>query len=510
MIQLTEQERKIFELLLAAAPPGTELRAAGGWVRDKCLGRQSHDIDIAVNNMSGAKFARLVADHMKNSGLKAGRVTVIDARPDQSKHLETAQLSILGQMIDFANLRKETYAESRIPVIEPGTPEEDARRRDLTINALFYNLGTGEIEDYVGGLNDLSLCAGPGRLFGLARTPIDPLQTFLDDPLRVLRTIRFCTKYNLWPDPELTFAACDSRVHEALLKKVSKERVWAEMVGQAEPDGGWKNGFMIEWPCRALRLVEQFGLRDLLFKPKGSELLPWDLDQQSSHHDLNVWQHTHKAVEFLSQKLGEHSPADAAVRHLAMLFHDLGKLDPEKRTLHEDGEHYQYLKHELASADLAEAVLKQWCAPNEIRERVVRLVKEHMRIPVMTRPNDPNAASNRALRRVLRDVGEDWEHLVDVATGDANGKGQPVGKVYEDLRERMRELVKEMAGLTKPKRPINGNDLKDVGVEPGPEMGRIFRALDEALLDNPGMTREESISYVQELLINQVYPDARR
>ncbi len=283
------------------------------------------------------------------------------------------------------------------------------------------------------------------------------------------------------------------------------------MVGQAEPEG-WKCGFMIENPSQALQWVEDFGLRDLLFKPLsgGDKLLPWDLDQQSSHHDLSVWKHTHQAVWFVANKLGNFPPADAAVRHLAMTFHDLGKLDPDHRTLHEDGEHYQYLKHELASADLADAVLRQWCAPNEIRERVVSLVREHMRIPVLTRPSDPNAASNRALRRVLRDIGEDWEHLVDVATGDANGKQEPVGKVYEELRERMRELVKEMAGLTKPQRPINGHDLKAVGVEPGPEMGRIFRALDEALLDNPGMTREESIMYVQTLLINQVYPDARR
>jgi len=502
MIRLSKSEDELFELLLAAAPPGTVLRAAGGWVRDKCLGLESHDIDIAVNNMSGAKFARLVVDHMKNSGLKAGRVTVIEARPDQSKHLETAQLTIFGQMIDFANLRKETYAESRIPVIEPGTPEEDARRRDLTVNALFYNLRTGEIEDYVGGLKDLEE--------HIARTPIDPLQTFLDDPLRVLRTIRFGTKYDLVPEPELVKAARNRQVHEALMKKVSKERVWAEMVGQAEPDGGWKNGFMIEKPAVALDLVSKFGLRELLFKPQGNNLLPWDLDQQSSHHDLNVWEHTFAAVKFLFYNLGEHSPADAAVRHLAMLFHDLGKLDPEKRTLHEDGEHYQYLKHELASADLADAVLRQWCAPNETRERVVGLVKEHMRIPTLTRPSDPNAASNRALRRVLRDIGEDWEHLVDVATGDANGKGHPVGKVYEELRERMRELVKEMAGLTKPKRPINGNDLKAVGVEPGPEMGRIFRALDEALLDNPGMTSEEALLWVKVQIIDREYPDARR
>lgn len=503
-MKLTEQERKIFELLLAAAPEGTELRAAGGWVRDKCLGRESHDIDIAVNNMSGAKFARLVADHMKNAGLRAGQVTVIDARPDQSKHLETAQLTMFGQVIDFANLRKETYAESRIPVIEPGTPEEDARRRDLTVNALFYNLGTGQVEDYVGGLEDLE--------DGCACTPIDPLQTFLDDPLRVLRTIRFCTKYDLVPETELVKAARNRQVHEALMKKVSKERVWAEMIGQAEPEG-WKNGFMIEKPAQALQWVEQFGLRDLLFKPqnkRGESLLPWDLDQQSSHHDLNVWQHTHQAVWFVANKLGEHPPVDAAVRHLAMLLHDLGKLDPEHRTLHEDGVHYQYLKHELASADMADDLLRQWCAPNEIRERVVALVREHMRIPQLTRPSDPNAASNRALRRVLRDIGEDWEHLVDVATGDANGKGEPVGKVYEELRERMRELVKEMAGLTKPQRPINGHDLKAVGVEPGPEMGRIFRALDEALLDNPGMTREESLEWVQVQIINREYPDARR
>jgi len=158
------------------------------------------DIDIALNNLMGKEFTDLILSYTKSCDNKfvanpekdVRSVGVIKTNPEQSKHLETATTHIFGESIDFVNLRSEKYAStessdsnSRIPTeVSIGTPIEDAFRRDLTINALFFNITQQQIEDYTGrGLKDLKR--------GYIRTPLEPRQTFLDDPLRILRTIRF-------------------------------------------------------------------------------------------------------------------------------------------------------------------------------------------------------------------------------------------------------------------------------------------------------------------------------
>ncbi|KAF6173471.1 hypothetical protein GIB67_027166 [Kingdonia uniflora] len=190
-IDLNEKEEKIFKRLLQVVEHfklETQLRVAGGWVRDKLLGKECHDIDIALDNMLGREFCEKIEDYFSHMGEeKRGRIHVIQCNPDQSKHLETARMHLFDVEIDFVNLRSEDYSEnSRIPTMKFGTAEEDAYRRDLTINSLFYNINTNLIEDFTRrGLNDLM----SGRIV----TPLPPNETFLDDPLRVLRAIRFGT-----------------------------------------------------------------------------------------------------------------------------------------------------------------------------------------------------------------------------------------------------------------------------------------------------------------------------
>ncbi|KAK1061375.1 CCA tRNA nucleotidyltransferase, mitochondrial [Friedmanniomyces endolithicus] len=186
------------------------LRFTGGWLLDV----PSHDIDVAINKMTGYQFGLRMKEYLEVSGTpekyglegvatsdkqnqKAGTTdkskTIgglhkIEANPEKSKHLETVTTRILGLDIDLVNLRKETYTEdSRNPQMEFGTPEEDAMRRDATVNAMFYNINTGEIEDFTGrGHDDMR-----GKII---RTPLEPYQTFKDDPLRVLRLIRFSSR----------------------------------------------------------------------------------------------------------------------------------------------------------------------------------------------------------------------------------------------------------------------------------------------------------------------------
>jgi len=162
---------------------------------------------------------------VRENGFSIGSIGKIQANPSQSKHLETATVKMFDLWIDFVNLRSEVYAESsRIPEMKFGTPSEDASRRDFTINSMFYNLSTQKIEDHTKfGLNDLKE--------GIIRTPIDPKVTLLDDPLRVLRAVRFGSRFSFELSNELFAAAKSEKIKTALSSKVSRERFGIELEG---------------------------------------------------------------------------------------------------------------------------------------------------------------------------------------------------------------------------------------------------------------------------------------
>ncbi|KAL6046868.1 CCA tRNA nucleotidyltransferase, mitochondrial, variant 2 [Balamuthia mandrillaris] len=173
--------------------------------------------------MTGIEFCEYVVKYQEQRGIKASRVGLIKANPEQSKHLETAVMSIFGHPIEFVNLRVEEYnPDCRIPQMKLGNEKEDVKRRDFTINALFYNIHDDNVEDWTGmGLDDLQN--------KVLRTPIAPLDTMLEDPLRVLRAIRFAASFDLSLDPALDSALSDPNVKKALSSKVSRERFGIEL-----------------------------------------------------------------------------------------------------------------------------------------------------------------------------------------------------------------------------------------------------------------------------------------
>ena len=309
-IVLTREEKQLFALLRHVREEthlSTTLRVAGGWVRDKLLatdefqvyhrvfdvggdcqqtsvgqqrqrltskfqrpqapsmGRQGTkvlvadsaknlcqpvDIDIALDDMLGREFADHLNEYLSMHGKDTVSVGVVLKNPEKSKHLETATMKVGSFWIDFVNLRAEEYTQdSRIPdLMRIGTASEDAFRRDLTINALFYNINTGEVEDWTGrGFDDLKK--------GVVATPLPPLTTLLDDPLRVLRSVRFAARLRFTMDEELVQAATDARVRNALAQKVSRERVGGEVdLMLRSPD-----------PVGAMRLLVNLQLADTVF-----------------------------------------------------------------------------------------------------------------------------------------------------------------------------------------------------------------------------------------------------
>lgn len=302
-LELTEVETKLRQLLLDVAAyidglPASKdgvtavevpenlakekivLRWTGGWVRDKLLNVGSQDIDVAINKMTGEHFGLKLLEYLEIPGNaekygmleesdntdnltgkdKAKKIAPglhkIEANPEKSKNLETATTHIMGIDLDLVNLRKETYNEfSRNPQMEFGTAEEDAVRRDATVNAMFFNLHTCKVEDFTGqGFDDLAA--------KIIRTPLDPVQTFLDDPLRVLRLIRFASRLDFTIDPETETAMANPEIQGKLKIKISRERVGIELEKML-------NG---PRPRMALELINRFGLYRTVFTDPTREL----------------------------------------------------------------------------------------------------------------------------------------------------------------------------------------------------------------------------------------------
>ena len=308
-LSLAPRESLLRQCLLdcARTVPPLEIRFAGGWVRDKLLGRNSDDIDVALSTMSGKEFGEIFLkfyygdegeggmgeekrewykmearkvlgidegnsreevksgqprdekepvtkkeDNKSKDQTEPGRkLAIVEEDAEKSKHLAVAKMKLLGLEIDLVNLRTEVYSQnSRTPQeIALGTAEEDAMRRDATINALFYNLHTGLVEDFTGkGLQDLLVDR-------VMRTPMEPFKTFRDDPLRVLRLIRFASKFDFAIDEEAQVAMRHPIIRQALRSKISRERVRIEIV----------KAFEGPRPDRALLQIYELGLFSCCF-----------------------------------------------------------------------------------------------------------------------------------------------------------------------------------------------------------------------------------------------------
>ncbi|KFY20402.1 hypothetical protein V491_03744 [Pseudogymnoascus sp. VKM F-3775] len=244
--------------------PNLEIWVTGGWVRDKLLGIQSSDIDIALSTMTGAQFGDILTDfYFRNEEEYSQQATEIGipsrllftgfknttCNPGMSKNLETAIGIVFGLDIDLVNLRTEVYTpDSRSPRMEFGTAKGDALRRDATINALFYNVDTQQVKDFTGkGLDDMAA--------GIIRTPLEPYQTFIDDPLRVLRVIRFASKLGYSIDEGALLSMKDERIHRALVEKVKRERIGIEVMKMMKGQN----------PSQAFRLIYEAGLYSTVF-----------------------------------------------------------------------------------------------------------------------------------------------------------------------------------------------------------------------------------------------------
>jgi len=490
-IQLTPQEQELFSILnnvVKEKAPSTTLRAAGGWVRDKLIGIPADDIDIMVDNMSGEDFAYLVTHYL---GSKDPHI--IKENPTKSKHVETAKANIplsdgSTQEIDFARARKEIYEDgSRIPTIQPATPQEDAMRRDLTINSMFYNLSTRQIEDLTGkGLKDM--------VSDTIRTPINPLKTFSDDPLRIFRVIRFSAKYNGNIDPETLKAMQDPSLINAINQKVSKERIGQEFTKMLKNPN----------PQVAIKLLKDTGLFQNIISEalKGTKyegkmgLL--DMEQNNPWHELTVWGHTMQVVKYVLDKYDDADGEQKITMILASLMHDMGKLftDIQAESTSHPGR-TSYHGHEKESEEISQHILK-YLKMEPFIKQVSGLARYHMQ------PHRLSDEDNiKAMRKFVRRMGEqslNWLDVFNMAAADAMSKSETIDPAvvqkYKNFENKLQEAflsLKPIEGKSAIAPILNGNEImKILNIKGGAWMAGITEFVKEMRDENPDITKEEA------------------
>jgi len=454
---------------------GLDAYLVGGAVRDELLGKPHKDQDFVVPGVGYDELRAALAPHGNVDDLEvAGQRVGLRLYPR-----DPAVRALAPAGIEFAPPRTERstgpgrhdfeiVASADIPL------EEDMRRRDFTINAMARRLDTRELLDPFGGRHDLER--------KVLRT-VSP-QSFREDPLRLVRGLRFVSELDLEPDEETTR---QMREEAPGVRLVSGERIGG---GLASDGLGELSRLLLgAQPAKALRLARDTGvLVELLPEYEGAI----GFDQQSRYHALTVDEHHFEAVQRAAD-----ANAPLAVR-LALLFHDLGK--PHVAWRGGDGRLHYYAHdgrpgHEEVGTELAAAALRRLRYPSRLQERVRRIVGAHTFMP--PERDDPARA-----RKFLAKHGEELARdLLAHKEFDLRGKGRPVEDDLDRL-ERFRAGVERE--LSSPHRladlAVDGSDLIDAGLRPGPELGRTLRTLLDRVVEDPSLnTRERLLELAQEL-----------
>ena len=449
MSTLTTQyvQKPIFKIVSQTARErGVRAFAIGGYVRDCFLGRECNDIDIVVEG-SGIDFARAV-------GEKTGSyVTVF-------KNFGTAMMHFEGDEIEFVGARKESYRrESRNPIVENGTLEDDQLRRDFTINAMAFSLQEddfGALVDPFGGIKDLSA--------GIIRTPLDPDTTYSDDPLRMLRAVRFATRLSTPGHPfSIVPESMESMRRMApRMEILSKERIAEEL----------NKMLLCNQPSMAFQLMDEAGLL--------SGILSWvaalkGVENIDGHGHKDIFTHSLAVLDNVA------AVSDNLWLRWAALLHDVGKPVVKK---YEPGTGWTFHGHDVVGSKIVPKIFASLKLPlDEKLKYVKKMVWLHMR-PIALVDDE---VTDSAVRRLLFDAGDDIDDLMTLCNADITSRNPvKVAKIKSNFELVKRKLVEveEKDALRNFKNPITGDYIMEVyGIDPCNTIGQIKEVVKEAILE---------------------------
>ena len=420
---------------------GVEAYVVGGYVRDLLLGRADRDIDVVVLG-DGVAFARAVARE-----LGIGTVVI-------HEKFGTAMVPVGDGKVEFVGARRERYEhESRNPLVESGTLDEDLSRRDFTVNALAASLNSGRfglLLDPLGGRGDLAS--------GLLRTPLDPHQTFDDDPLRIMRALRFASHLGFTIE-ERTLSALGEM--SGRLAIVSQERVTDEFL----------KILMTPRPSVGLRLMFDTGVLPVVF-PEVAQMA--GVDQHRDHHHKDVFLHTCTVVDNIAPE------TDNVWLRFVALVHDIAK---PRTKVFKKGIGWTFHGHEELGARMMKSIFRRFRLPLDPLPYVEKLVRLHLRPMALV----DDVVTDSAVRRLVFEAGNDVDDLMKLCRADITSKNSRLVQKYlrnYDLVLQKIVEVEEKDRLRNWQPPVKGDEIMAVcGLGPGKAVGVLKKAIEEAILD---------------------------
>lgn len=431
----------------------------GGCVRDLILGKPVKDIDIVVELRNGGlMLANYLA--VKDGSWIMGKNPVVFESYGTAKFEFRKDPDCAGIQLECVQTRKEQYhKESRNPDTAYGTIQEDAMRRDLTINAMYYNITKEEICDFTDkGFHDLS--------YSVIRTPCDPDITFSDDPLRILRVIRFSARLGWGINKETWFGMVKNAYR---IDIISQERITDEI----------SKILCTDHPSEGIRKLMYCGILHRVMP----DIYDMKYSYESKNPAVTTFDHTMKVLDEI---------VDGSLEHrLAALFHDVGRAMAESdRTVSPN----QF------SADIAMADLRKMKYPNDVINAVACAIRHHEWFSTYT---DGFLPPDKKIRKLMNSCGDNLAITLDLM--NANNHSKTYNKKKQQVLQVMRRIeeLDEVDEMTNIKLPVDGNEImKELGIKKGPTIGVILNELKEDYFENPEITKEECLKRAREIVLS--------
>lgn len=441
-----------------ASEKDKQLYIVGGYVRDLILGRKRNEIDFLVIG-NGPEFAELTAKHL---GVK--NISVF-------RNFGTAHYRFNDFELEFVGARKESYdKKSRKPVVENGTFEDDIRRRDFTINTLAISLNNdsyGFLIDIFNGFQDIQN--------KMIRTPLNPLETFDDDPLRIMRAFRFASQLQFNVADEIILAAKEMKER---LRIVSQERITDELLKILSSPK----------PSVGLNLLFISGVMDVIF-PEIAKMA--GVEQRQDYHHKDVFYHTLQVIDNISEN------TDDVWLRFAALVHDIAK-PPTKKFI--EGIGWTFHGHEEIGARMMKSIFRRMKLPMQKLDYIEKLIRLHLR-PIALVKDD---VTDSAVRRLAAAAGEDLNDLITLCRADITSKNPNKVSQYLNNYEIVMQKVVDVQERDKLKAfqsPVSGNVIMEVcNLKPSRKVGEIKEAIEEAILDGKIENNyEEAFNYLLQI-----------